>query len=92
MVSTWPLKPPIFTLSPTVTMSSRIRKSPVMKSLTRVWAPKPRATPITPAPASRGAIFTPISESAVRPIRITSSPVVNPLTIGARVLNCAARR
>ena len=40
---------------------------PLMTSLTSVCAPKPTATPTTPAPAMSGPISTPRAESAVRP-------------------------
>ena len=41
---------------------------PVMKSLTRVWAPKPTASPATPAPASKGPMLTPNSDKITMPV------------------------
>ncbi len=34
------------------------KKKPVMTSFTKLWAPKPMASPTTPAPASTGPKFT----------------------------------
>ena len=53
--STVPLASPTSTTSPTPYWSSKIMKMPDRKSLTRLWAPKPRATPMMPAPAISGA-------------------------------------
>ena len=65
---------------------------PEKMSLTRVWAPKPTATPTTPAPASSGPIWTPIEDSAI-------STAVTPITtsrtlrrIGSSVRSRAWRR
>src|SRR5690625_7919127 len=41
-------------------------KIPDRKSLTRVWAPKPSATPTIPAEARRGATETPNSAKTIK--------------------------
>ena len=52
--STVPMASPVSMTSPTPYWSSRIMKIPDRKSLTRLWAPKARATPPTLAEASSG--------------------------------------
>ncbi|CAM5664238.1 hypothetical protein SALBM217S_06417 [Streptomyces griseoloalbus] len=52
---TSPVATPASTVSPTPYWSSRIMKTPERKSVTRLRAPKPIATPATPADASSGA-------------------------------------
>ncbi len=42
---------------------------PVITSLTKVCAPKPIASPTTPAPASSGPMSTPISDSTINVTR-----------------------
>ena len=41
-------------------------KNPEIKSLTKLWAPNPKARPAIPAPVSKGAIFTPTSERTIK--------------------------
>lgn len=52
---TSPEATPASMVSPTPYWSSRIMKTPERKSVTRLRAPKPIATPATPADASSGA-------------------------------------
>ncbi len=59
--STTPERPETVTWSPTCMAFSSSRKMPVMRSCTSFCEPKPIATPTIPAPASSGAVFTPIS-------------------------------
>ena len=54
--STVPDASPRSTTSPTPYWSSKIMKMPERKSLTRLCAPKPSATPTTPALATSGPI------------------------------------
>src|SRR3984893_180896 len=61
--STVPDRPETLTLSPTWTVFSSKRNSPVMRSCTSFCEPKPMAIPTIPAPASNGATLTPISLS-----------------------------
>ena len=50
--------------------SSRRKNMPEIMSLTSVWAPKPTATPTTPAPAMSGQFRRPDwKEPSVRPLR-----------------------
>ena len=63
--STTPASPLTLTTSPTEMESSNRMKTPVITSWTSFWAPKPMARPITPAPASSGAMSTPSSESTI---------------------------
>ena len=49
-----PVAKPVSMTSPTPYWSSRIMKTPVRKSLIRLWAPKPTAMPTTPALARIG--------------------------------------
>ncbi|VGQ03493.1 hypothetical protein SB00610_05046 [Klebsiella quasipneumoniae subsp. similipneumoniae] len=53
------------TRSPVFIPFSNWIKMPVIMSLTRVCAPNEMASPNAPAPASSGAILTPISESKI---------------------------
>src|SRR5262249_27870565 len=55
------------TTSPTAIWSSTSMKRPVMMSLTRLWLPKPIATPTMPAPARSGAISMPRCDKMVSP-------------------------
>ena len=64
--STVPMASPVSMTSPTPYWSSRIMKMPERKSLTRLWAPKPSATPPTPAEASSGAEGMPTVVMIVR--------------------------
>ena len=59
--STVPVATPASMRSPTPYWSSMSMKMPDRKSLTRLWAPKPRATPAMPAPAMSGPRATPSS-------------------------------
>ena len=60
MDSTSPKTPlPKSMVSPMPYWSSMSMKMPERKSLTRAWAPKPKATPTTPADATSGATLTP---------------------------------
>ncbi len=52
-------------VSPTPYWSSRIMNTPERKSVTRLRAPKPMATPATPALASSGARSIPSTDSTV---------------------------
>jgi hypothetical protein len=61
MSSTVPVATPASMRSPTPYWSSTSMKMPERKSLTRLWAPKPRATPAMPAPAMSGPRATPSS-------------------------------
>ncbi len=69
--STVPDRPDTVTLSPTCTVFSNSRNSPVMRSCTSFCEPKPIAMPTIPAPANSGATLTPISLSAVSPTTAT---------------------
>ena len=62
-----------------------------MMSCTSFCEPKPIASPITPAPASSGAMFTPMSLSTISPATVTmvSSSVVR--SIGSSVRRRAER-
>ena len=51
--------------SPIVYCPSASRNSPLSRSLTIVWAPKPTAKPSTPAEASRAPVSTPRAEKAL---------------------------
>ena len=68
--STVPDSPDTVTMSPTCTVFSSSRNSPVMRSCTSFCEPKPIAMPTMPAPASSGATLTPISLSAVSPTTV----------------------
>ena len=59
--STTPAASPTSTTSPIPNWSSISMNSPLRQSLTRLWAPKPRATPAIPAPAISGARSMPSS-------------------------------
>ncbi len=59
--STVPIASPRSISSPTPYWSSKIMKIPARKSLTRLCAPKPRASPRIPALATIGAMSTPTS-------------------------------
>ena len=61
MASTVPVAGPASMMSPTPNWSSTSMKMPARKSFTRLWAPKPMATPAMPAPAMSGPRFTPSS-------------------------------
>lgn len=63
---TVPVATPASISSPTPYWSSRIMKTPERKSVTRLRAPKPMATPATPALASSGARLIFRTESTVR--------------------------
>ena len=62
-----PTASPTSTMSPTPYWSSTRMKMPARKSFTRLWAPKPRATPASPAPAISGARLMPSSPRIVMP-------------------------
>lgn len=57
---------PASIVSPTPYWSSRIMNTPERKSVTRLRAPKPIATPATPAEASSGARLIWNAESTIR--------------------------
>ncbi|MNP13017.1 hypothetical protein D3C76_1052800 [compost metagenome] len=63
---------------------------PVMMSFTSVWEPKEIASPSAPAPASSGAIFTPISDSTIMMVMVlitTASALRNSVnSVRARAL------
>ena len=63
-------------MSPTPNWSSVTRKIPDRKSLTSVWAPNPSATPTTPALASSGLMFRPISVSTASSATLNTTTVV----------------
>src|SRR5688572_24102633 len=72
--------------SPPPYWSSRIMKIPARKSLTRLWAPNPRATPATPADVSSGPSGMPrsamtVSTASVATVKVTmlrsSDPTVS---------------
>jgi hypothetical protein len=65
IASTTPELPLRSMTSPTCTWSSIRMNRPVMTSFTSVCAPKPTASPMTPAPASSGPMSTPISDSTI---------------------------
>ena len=50
-------------------------KAPVMMSCTSFCAPKPTARPTTPAPASKGAMFTPMAERVSMAVITTTTTV-----------------
>jgi hypothetical protein len=60
-----PLASPTSTMSPTPYWSSTRMKIPARKSFTRLWAPKPMATPARPAPAMSGPRLMPSSPRIV---------------------------
>ena len=64
--STVPIASPVSMTSPTPYWSSTIMKMPDRKSLTRLCAPNPSATPPTPAEASSGPSGRPSSPITVR--------------------------
>ena len=64
--STVPMASPVSMTSPTPYWSSMIMNTPDRKSLTRLCAPKPSATPATPAEASNGPRGMPSSAMIVR--------------------------
>ena len=66
MPSTSPLLPPISITSPMLMVPSNMKNAPAMTSLTSDCAPKPTARPMTPAPASSGAMSTPTSDRMTR--------------------------
>ena len=70
--STTPVVPPAVTTSPSFIAFSNWMKAPVMMSCTSFWAPKPMASPSTPAPASSGPMFTPISDRISMAARMAS--------------------
>ena len=65
---------------------------PLMMSRTSVCAPKPRATPTTPAPAISGPISTPSAESAIMIATAKTTMAMMLRKIGSRVLSRARRR
>jgi hypothetical protein len=73
--STVPMASPVSITSPTPYWSSRIMKMPERKSLTRLWAPKPRATPPTPAEASTGPSGIPMIDMTVRTVTVATTNV-----------------
>ena len=74
--STVPIASPVSITSPTPYWSSKIMKTPDRKSLTRLWAPKPSATPATPADASSGAMGMSSRSMTVRAARVTTTAVM----------------
>ena len=81
--------------SPMAIVSSTTMNKPVIKSCTSVCAPKPMASPTTPAPASSGVTLTPRLASTA--IIATTSTLTNDALrtrgrmVLARRLGCAAR-
>ena len=73
--STVPMASPVSMTSPTPYWSSRIMKTPERKSLTRLCAPKPIATPATPAEASRGPSGMPTSAMIVSTASVATTKV-----------------
>ena len=80
------------TTSPTPYWSSNSRKIPERKSLTRVWEPKPSATPTMPALAMMGPMFRPISLSIIVTTMATMMPEVMLLSSVPSVLARWTRR
>ena len=68
--STRPEASPTSTMSPTPNWSSTSMKMPERKSFTRLWAPKPSATPAIPAPAMSGPSWTPNSPRTTSTTRV----------------------
>ena len=64
---------------------------PLMMSLTTVCAPKPTATPTTPAPAMSGPISMPRAESAISPAMTTMTTRRMLRKIGSKVRIRACR-
>ena len=62
-----------------------------MTSRTNVCEPKPRATPITPAPASSGATFTPISASTLSVMKMVTTKPSTVRSMGSSVRTRAER-
>src|SRR6478735_2717805 len=73
--STVPIASPVSITSPTPYWSSMIMNTPERKSLTRLCAPKPSATPATPADASSGASGMPSRAMIVSTARVTTTKV-----------------
>jgi hypothetical protein len=73
--STTPVVVPAVTMSPTFIAFSSWMKTPVMTSCTSFCAPKPMASPMTPADAISGPMLSPSSESANISV-ITRSAIV----------------
>ena len=73
--STVPIASPVSMTSPTPYWSSRIMKMPLRKSLTRLCAPKPSATPTTPAEARSGPSGRPNVDMTVSSARVTMTNV-----------------
>ena len=63
--STMPVTPAIVISSPIVYCPSASRNSPLSRSFTIVWAPKPTAKPSTPAEASSAPVLTPSTARAL---------------------------
>ncbi|MCY1210571.1 hypothetical protein D9M72_222640 [compost metagenome] len=81
--------------SPMAMESSTTMNSPVIRSCTRLCAPKPMARPTTPAPASSGVTLTPRLASTAITV-ITSRPMSEALRTSGRMvltrrLGCAPR-
>ena len=83
---------PRATTSPTPYWSSMRMKRPDRKSFTRLWAPKPMASPAIPAPANSGARSTPSSPSTMNSAMASTTPrttlAATSPTVSAR---CVAR-
>src|SRR5665647_81493 len=73
--STVPIASPVSMTSPTPYWSSRIMKMPLRKSLTRLCAPKPNATPTTPADARSGPSGRPNVDMTVSSARVKMTNV-----------------
>src|SRR6478609_6758837 len=73
--STVPIASPVSITSPTPYWSSMIMNTPARKSLTRLCAPKPSATPATPADASSGASGMPSRAMIVSTAMVTTTKV-----------------
>ncbi|MNN26240.1 hypothetical protein D3C81_1397410 [compost metagenome] len=71
--------------SPMAMESSITMNRPVIRSCTRLWAPKPMARPTTPAPASSGVTLTPrLASTAI--MAMTSSPTNDALRTSGRMV------
>jgi hypothetical protein len=68
--STVPRVSPTAMASPTPYWSSAMMKKPDKKSRTRLWAPNPRAAPMTVAPARMGVRLIPSAPRIMRPAMV----------------------
>ena len=90
--STVPVTAPTVMRSPTPYWSSARMKKPDTKSFTRLWAPKARARPTMPAPASRGPRLRPTSPAMSRMATVQmATRRVLAATLPRVVARCSAR-